>query len=122
MFLASVVTVYFLTNCPFIRFRFVFRAVLKPLSDYLVKPALVFVHNSFLIPLCGLCYNLNLLFTHCIYPCCKMFSYISCPTKRDLYNSYNLLQRGDGFNHYEQLDLEEKMEGGGGKQRPLLTD
>merc|ERR1712218_195461 len=77
---------------------FILRGVARPLSDYLLKPFLVFVHNCCLIPTCGLCYNLNLLFTNCIYPCCKILSYINCgKASREPYWT--------GDNHYEPLDV-----------------
>ena len=84
-------------------FRFVLKGLFQPLSDYLLKPALVLSHNCCLVPTCGLCYNLNLLFTNCIYPCCKILSYINCNKQsREPY----------WVNHYEALDIDDKLEMG----------
>ena len=58
----------------FLYFSFFVRAIIKPLVDFLAKPLLVSGYNLCFSPLCGLCYNVTLSVSNCVYPCCKVLA------------------------------------------------
>ena len=55
----------------FLLFRFVLRALFKPISDYILKPFLVSYHNWICVPMCGLSHHLCVLCTHTCSPCLR---------------------------------------------------
>ena len=55
----------------FLLFRFVLRALFKPISDYILKPFLVSFHNWICVPTCGLSHHLCVLCTHTCSPCLR---------------------------------------------------
>ena len=61
-------------------FRFVLRALFKPISDYILKPFLVSFHNWICVPTCGLSHHLCVLCAHSCSPCLRMVSVLFCST------------------------------------------
>ena len=58
--------------------RFVLKALFKPISDYLLKPFFVSVHNCVCVPVCGVSHHFCILCTHAVSPFCRLMSILCC--------------------------------------------
>ena len=63
-------------------FRFILKSLFKPISDYLLKPFLVSLHNWLCVPLCGLSHHGCILCTHTISPCFRMVAVTCCSSRK----------------------------------------
>ena len=66
----------------FSNFRFILKSLFKPISDYLLKPFLVSLHNWLCVPLCGLSHHGCILCTHTISPCFRMVAVTCCSSRK----------------------------------------
>ena len=67
----------------FSNFSFILKSLFKPISDYLLKPFLVSLHNWLCVPLCGLSYHVCILCTHTISPCFRIVT-VTCYCSRKM--------------------------------------